>query len=111
MQNHLIRLQLHTSGFPAPTPCGGFSIRDGINLDDPFIDEPGEPTKSGEEVAGLFDPKGPPPFGAALRALARRITRGARPRRATNNSNRVPEPSGRYPSRRDSNPEPSRGDE
>ena len=48
--------------FRTPTPCGGFSIRDGINLDDPFIDEPGEPTKSGEEVAGLFDPKGPHPF-------------------------------------------------
>jgi hypothetical protein len=74
-------------------------------------DEPREPTKSGKEGAGLFGPKGPHPFGAALRALARRITWGTWPRRATNNSDRVAEPSGRYPSRGDSNPEPSRGDE
>ena len=57
-------------------------------------------------MPGLFGPDGPHPFGAALRALTRRITWIAWPRPATNNSSHITEPCGRYPSRRGSNRKP-----
>lgn len=47
---------------------------------------------------GIIRPYGPHPFGAALRVLTRRITRSGWPRQPTNNSGRVAEPYGRYPS-------------